>query len=357
VDCLSDFEERGAILTYYTAALCLAAIAPLPAAYMLPLPHSWRSAYYLYTACGVFVWITGILFLSETHFDREKAHRLYGEAAEYIAGFDEKGDPIVSTSERAPPALPEQLTFLQRMKPWGAVNHEISIFTPMWRQFTFLVYPAVLWAVIFYGMAIGLGALYIGFSFSILITQPPWNWAQSGTGLNAISGFVGTLLAIPVGPISDRFAAWRTRKNGGVREPEMRLWVFLPAIICSPVGMAVFSCTAYYRLHWFGFFAGFCIFQFANFIGFSMLIAYMVDCYNHNTPELIAVFIAAKSLLSFGVGYQILTWIFADGFLVLGMIFTGIMFAICATGIFFIIFGKRIRRWTGKWKIAHIHKL
>ena len=35
-------HERGAILTYYTAALCLAAIAPLPAGYMLP---KWTSAY------------------------------------------------------------------------------------------------------------------------------------------------------------------------------------------------------------------------------------------------------------------------------------------------------------------------
>jgi len=78
-------------LTYYTAALCLAAIAPLPAGYMLPLPHSWRSAYYLYTACGAFVWIIGIIFFSETHFNREEAHRLYGEAAEHIEGFDEKG--------------------------------------------------------------------------------------------------------------------------------------------------------------------------------------------------------------------------------------------------------------------------
>jgi MFS family permease len=355
VDDIFFLHERGAILTYYTAALCLAAIAPLPAGYMLPLPHSWRSAYYLYAACGVFIWIVGIFFLAETHFNREEAHRLYGEAAEHIEGFDDKGEPVVTMSERVP--LPQKYTFWQMMKPYGYVNKDLNLFTPFWRQFTFIVYPAVIWAVIFYGLAIGLGALYIGFTFSILITEPPYNWAQSQTGLNAISGFVATLLAIPCGPISDRIAAWRTRKNGGVREPEMRLWVVLPTILFSPVGMAVFSCTAYYKLHWFGFFAGFCIFQFANFIGFSMLIAYMVDCYNHNTPELISMFIASKSLLSFGVGYQILTWIFADGYLMLGMLFTGIMFFVCSMSIFFMLFGKRIRQWTGKWKITHIQKL
>jgi len=322
---------------------------------MLPLPHSWRSAYYLYTAGGAFIWIMGILFLSETHFDREKAHELYGEAAEFISSFDEKGEPVIT--ERIPQNLPKPYTFVQRLKPWGPPNHDMSIWTPLWRQFTFLVYPAVLWAVAFYGLSIGLGALYIGFSFSILITTPPWDWAQSGTGLNNIGGLLGVLLAIPVGPISDRVAAWKTRRNGGVREPEMRLWCFLPAIIVSPAGLVVFSCTAYYKLHWIGFFAGNAMFQWASFIGYSMLIAYMVDCYNRNTPELIAVFIAAKSLLSFGVGFKVLTWMLDDGFLVLGMIFMAVMLFICSFGIFFIVLGKRIRRWTGKWRVSHVHKL
>jgi hypothetical protein len=323
---------------------------------MLSLPNSWRSAYYLYAACGAFVWIIGFLFLSESHFDREKAHREYGEASEFIQnGLDDKGVPQVI--ERIPSNIPQPLTFTQRLKPWGAVNHDLNIFTPVWRQFIFLAYPAVMWTVLFYGLAIGIGAIYIGLSFSIVITQPPYNWTQTQTGLNTIGGLVGVLIAIPVGPLSDRFSAWRTRKNGGIREPEMRLWTFLPAIILSPVGLAVFSCTAHYKLHWFGFVAGNAIFQCANFIGFSILIAYMVDCYNRNTPELIAIFIAAKSALTFGMGFKVLVWIQDQGFLVIGMTFTAIMFFICAWGIFFIVFGKRLRRWTGKWKVSHVHKL
>jgi len=356
IDDIFFLHERGAILTYYTAALCIAAVAPLPAGYMLSLPNSWRSAYYLYCAAGVFVWVIGGLFLAESRFDREKAHQMYGEASEFISGVDDKGQPQVV--ERIPSAaIPKPKTFVQRLAPWGEVNHDLNIITPVWRQFIFLSYPAVIWTVIFYGLAIGLGALYIGLSFSVLITQPPWNWSQTQTGLNTLGGLLGVLIAIPIGPLSDRFSAWRTRKNDGIREPEMRLWTFLPAIILSPVGMAVFSCTAHFKLHWFGFLAGNCIFQCANFIGFSILIAYMVDCYNRNTPELIAIFIAAKSALTFGMGFKILVWIEERGFLVIGMIFTAVMFLICATAIPFIIWGKDIRRWTGKWKISHVHKL
>jgi MFS family permease len=323
---------------------------------MLGLPNSWRSAYYLYSASGVFVWIIGSIFLSESHFDREEAHKRYGEASEFSEGVDDKGQPRVI--ERVSPVdLPKPLTFVQRLKPWGPPNKELNMLTPVWRQFIFLAYPAVIWTIIFYGLAIGIGALYIGLSFSILITGPPWHWTQTATGLNTVGGLIGVLIAIPVGPISDRFAAWRTRKNNGIREPEMRLWTFLPAIILSPVGLAVFSCTAYYKLHWFGFLAGNCIFQCANFIGFSILIAYMVDCYNRNTPELIAIFIAAKSALTFGMGFKVLVWIEQQGFLIIGMTFTAVMWFVCMWGIFFIIFGKKIRRWTGQWKVSHVHKL
>lgn len=355
IDDIFFLHERGAILTYYTAALCCAAIAPLPAGYMLGLPNSWRSAYYLYAACGGFIWVVGSLFLSESHFDREKAHQMYGEAAEFIESYDEKGTPVMAAN--SPIQLPEPLTFVQRLKPWSTPNHDFNIVLPVWRQFVFLAYPAVIWTVIFYGLAIGIGALYIGLSFSTLITQAPWNWTQEDTGLNQIGGLVGVLIAIPIGPLSDRFCAWRTRKNDGVREPEMRLWTFLPAIILSPVGLILFSCTAYFKLHWFGFLAGNAIFQCANFIGFSILIAYMVDCYNRNTPELIAIFIAAKSALTFGMGFKVLVWIEQQGFLVIGMTFSAVMFFICSFGIFFIIFGKRIRAWTGKWKVSHVHKL
>lgn len=334
IDAIFFLHERGAILTYYTAALCVAAIEPLPAGYMLSLPNSWGSAFYVYTAAGVFVWIVGGLFLSEFHFDREKAHQMYGEASEFVQGVDDKGQPQVI--ERVPTtAIPKPKTFVQRLAPWGEVNHDLNIrLTPVWHQFIFLLYPAVIWTVIFYGLAIGLGALYIGLSFSILITQPPWNWSQEQTGLNTLGGLIGVLIAIPIGPLSDRFSEWRTRKNDGIREPEMRLWTFLPAVILSPLGMVVFSCTAYFKLHWFGFLAGNCIFQCANFIGFSILIAYMVDCYSRNTPELIAIFIAAKSALTFGMGFKILVWIEEQGFLVMGMTFTAVMFLICATAIF-----------------------
>src|SRR5579859_7985476 len=71
-------------------------------------------------------------------------------------------------------------------------------------------------------------------------------------------------------------AAWKTRKNGGRREPEYRLWCLVPALVMSPCGLIIYVLCAYYKLHWIGMFFGVGLYQASNFHGFSILIAYMV---------------------------------------------------------------------------------
>jgi hypothetical protein len=127
-------------------------------------------------------------------------------------------------------------------------------------------------------------------------------------------------------------------------------------MIMSPIGLIVYALSAYYKLHWIGMFIGVGLYQASNFHGFSILIAYMVDCYNRNTAELLGIFIACKGTLSFGMGFEVLAWIEQDGIATIGGIFAGTMLFIYLWTFFFIFFGKRIRRITAKWKISHLHK-
>ena len=47
-------------------------------------------------------------------------------------------------------------------------------------------------------------------------------------------------------------------------------------MIMSPCGLIIYGLTAYYKLHWIGMFIGVGLYQSSNFMGFSILIAYMV---------------------------------------------------------------------------------
>jgi hypothetical protein len=285
-DSVFFLHERGAILTYYTAALCLAAIAPLPAGYMLP---NWRQAYWTCAGAGAAIFVLGFFFVPETYYDRDEALQKY--SVDRVLGHEKidttgtknetahvEGNPLDDRIDRIETGqpIPPRKSYLQQIKPWSGINRKATFWISSVRQFSFLAYPAVLWAVIFYGIAIGIGALFISFSFPGVILAPPYSWSENASGTVTIAGFIGTLLSLPIGPLSDRFAAWKTRKNGGRREPEYRLWCLLPAMVMSPCGIIIYGLSAYYKLHWIGMFFGVAMLQSSNFHGFSIIIAYMV---------------------------------------------------------------------------------
>jgi hypothetical protein len=89
-----------------------------------------------------------------------------------------------------------------------------------------------------------------------LITAPPYNWSQIDSGLIAVANVVGYALSFPLTFVSDRTAAYFTRRNGGIREAEMRLPVLLPAMIIAPAGLICYGLTAQYQAHWMGYMAG-----------------------------------------------------------------------------------------------------
>ena len=107
-----------------------------------------------------------------------------------------------------------------------------------------------------YGIYIGLGALTFNFTFPILITAPPYNWSATNSGLIAIATIIGYGLAIPFTSTSDRLAAYLTRRNGGIREAEMRLGVLVPVALLAPAGLVLYGFTAQRQLAWPGFFVG-----------------------------------------------------------------------------------------------------
>lgn len=45
-------------------------------------------------------------------------------------------------------------------------------------------------------------------------------------------------------------ADWFTRRNGGIREPEMRLPAIAISVICAPLALALYGCSITYSWPW-----------------------------------------------------------------------------------------------------------
>lgn len=70
---------------------------------------------------------------------------------------------------------------------------------------------------------------------SQVFAAPPYNFSPANFAL-LVGAILGILIA---GPFSDWVAIRATVKNGGIREPEMRLPALIPFIIAAVVGMTV----------------------------------------------------------------------------------------------------------------------
>ncbi|KAI1616620.1 serine/threonine kinase 16 [Exophiala viscosa] len=346
-------HERGQRLGYYTVCLCLGATGPLYAGYMLAGGYSWRLFFYVEFAFACVLFILAFFFVEETYYRRDEMKARLGAAVE--AGPTEK--IVDADMQEVAPAIPPRKTFVETLKPWGVYDRETPLLMTMLRSFSYFFVPSVFWVISTYGIYIGLGALAFNYTFPIKIVEPPYNWSQTNSGLIAVGNAVGYILAIPFTTSSDLLAARLTKKNGGIREAEMRLGVLLPAMIIGPAGLIVYGFTAGQNLHWFGYFAGVAMVNFSAYFYFTFSLAYAVDSYTVNLSEMLIAMNLGKQAISFGIGFDLLTWILTDGYItVIAGIFCGVLTANDLALLVFMFFGKKIRIATSKTWLARMHK-
>ncbi|KAI0467362.1 putative MFS transporter [Xylaria cf. heliscus] len=349
-------HERGIQLGYYTFALCLAALATLPAAYMLPTKYSWRLFFFVILAFAAALFILAFFFVEETSYQRSKTIETTihedGDTTNASAGQEKPESFAVEQATGIPP----RKSFLSTLQPWGRSDPTVPFFTLLWRSMTYFLVPQVLWVITSFGIIIGLGGLSFNFVFPIKITSSPYNWPVSSSGIHAVGSVLGFLLAVPFAPTSDMLAAYLTRRNNGIREAEMRLGVMLPAMIVGPVGLVVYGLTAQLNLHWIGFFFGAGMASWCGYFFYSFTLAYAVDSYNTDTSEMLMAMNVGKQLVSFGLGFKVLDWIMQSSYAaVISAGFGGILLANNLFLIVFMIWGKNIRRFMATSWLARLH--
>lgn len=89
-------------------------------------------------------------------------------------------------------------------------------------------------------------------SISTLVPDAYINDSPRTQGLLLIGLLVGLLFAEVVcsGNLSDKLMSHLARKNGGIRVPEMRLWLGYPAAVVSSVGLVLWGVSVDKDWHW-----------------------------------------------------------------------------------------------------------
>lgn len=130
--------------------------------------------------------------------------------------------------------------YLQRMALVNPTKESIwpHFYQPLIALFSF---PALAYTAITYGSTMAWFAIMISLQASYLI-MPPYNFDPVAIGLMNLAPFVGVVLGFPFGGyLSDRSILWLSRRNHGIYEPEMRLWLAIPIAILAPAAILMFG--------------------------------------------------------------------------------------------------------------------
>jgi MFS family permease len=102
-------------------------------------------------------------------------------------------------------------------------------------------FPAVAYTALTLGCTLSWFAIMTSVQATYMI-GPPYNFSAIGIGLMNVPPFIGSFLGFFFGGyLNDQSIIWLSRRNNGVYEPEMRLWLALPQAIITPAGILMFG--------------------------------------------------------------------------------------------------------------------
>lgn len=143
------------------------------------------------------------------------------------------------------------------------------------------------------------GVLYLLFTTIPIVFEETYGWGVGSTGLVYISLGAGNLAGWAIITLrSDKDVVRRTRANGGVFEPEMRLPMSVYFGMLLPITFFWYGWTTQYRTHWILPVLSLFPFSFGLIGVFLPITTYLVDVY----PMYAASAIAANTVLRSLVG-------------------------------------------------------
>lgn len=216
----------------------------------MALHVGWRSFWWLNVAAFAFIIVISVFLFPETKWHRlhpQEIHRTTSQERPQVNG-DEKGS-AAQEEEVADPFLHKgypsksQFNIYQPCQNWVK-----TIFLSFWTPWRLLLYPIVEYA-----------AFVVSWSASCFLTAnltqsqafaaPPYNWSSQSVGFTNFATLAGALIGLFTnGPLSDWISMRATKRNRGIREPEMRLPTLIPYILISILGNFIIAFG--YEYHW-----------------------------------------------------------------------------------------------------------
>ncbi|PQE14259.1 MFS transporter protein [Rutstroemia sp. NJR-2017a BVV2] len=334
---------------------------------------SWRWFFWLCTILQGVNFIAMVFFAPETRFRRGRSHPGTPTGVTTILDSDKEKQEATTTTDDSRSKSPS----ISASQP-QTVNNVLGTGKPSKAQFALIptlqydglslllhditapiyifTFPIILWASLSFGFSANC-LLSLNLTQSQVFAAPPYSFSPASVGFINFAFFGGSLIGLlTAGPLSDWISMRATRRNGGIREPEMRLITLIPYIVICLIGMVVTGVGYQRQWPWeaiiiigYGFIG-------IEIVGIpTIVIAYAVDCYKHISGEIMVTATIAKNTYGFGMIFFFNNWTVSSGYI--KPIMTSMAQCVGITTVGMLIFmrwGKNFRRMTRDSKLHNL---
>lgn len=274
----------------------------------------------------------------------------FRKSSEGVESEDEKTGTEVnvqSTVEHPKPRTYWQKLNLVTIQP----GHPSPIHTlkKSWRAFCiFAFFPNITWAGLLYGTNLSWYNI-MNATMSSILGGAPYNFPPAMVGVAYLSPFIGAALSsFWSGNLSDWVVLRLARRNGGIREPEQRLWGLLVSGLITASGLILWGVGAAKGVQFMGLIIGVGMVTFGVVSGGSISLAYTVDCFKDITGESMIMVIIIRNTLGFAFSYAINPWINNLGLQNCFVSVSMISLACTYSFLIMVVFGKSLRKLSAK---------
>lgn len=349
-------HERGTVMAMYSASLVSGVSGGIIIAGLITINHNWRYIYYVAIALIGATTILAYFTFPETAYRRDIEPISSTENVQTISDIpDEKQTASSSTHLEAATNIPARKSYIQRLAVFSGTYTTESFWKLFVRPFGLILLPPILWTSLVQSATIGFIVAVTSNVASAYSTT--YNMQPYQTGLCFIAAIIGALIGVFCGgQVGDMTADFFTKRNGGIREPEMRLPAITISLITTPLALILYGVGIEKQLHWMCPTIGLALLNFSIVQATNVALVYVIDAYRPIAGEVTLTTMAFKSAFGFLLSFYTNPWIAESGYLDAYGAMAGISAAVLLFWIPLYIWGKKIRHATWHWPfMRYVH--
>lgn len=269
--------------------------------------------------------------------------------AEFAAATT-SSDDMTEKPAPASPTIEQPETFLQSLRLFSGSKSDKPLWKIFLRPFPLILHPGIIFAALTQAPLIA-WTVTIGVVLAAIFLGPPLWYTEVDVGNLYTGALIGSLVGFVIaGVFSDWLAKLMSRHNNNIYEPEYRLLLVIPQLICGCTGIWGFGITANnmykYSKYLPPFFFG--VETCGMIIGAVASGAYITDAHRDIQVEAFVMLVLVKNLVSFALTERAYNWLVSAGVKHCFVVAGSIQAAISVVTFFFYFFGKWSRYWSHK---------